>query len=102
MVANKISTPGAAEDGTNFRKILDQALKVFFKDAVRVTLRSPSKALHFIRTVRWQQRAVKIRSHWEQQGVHVPPIMILVSPTDAISIVRAVTIRLCVDRPKKK
>ncbi len=62
---------------SNFRDILNESLKIFFKDALKATLRNPIQAYYFFRTIRWQKQATRVRSNWEQQGVHVPPIMIL-------------------------
>jgi len=59
------------------RQILNAALKIFFMDAVKTTLRSPLQAFHFFRTVRWQVKAGRIRARWAKQGVPVPPILIL-------------------------
>lgn len=64
------------EDGLDFRKVLNRSLSVFFKDALRVALTSPSQAYHFLRTIRWQQEATRIRSKWNRQGIHVPPMLI--------------------------
>ncbi len=61
---------------TEFRARLNDALKVFFKDAIKTALRNPLQALHFFRTTRWQMKAARIRSRWEKQGVTVPPILI--------------------------
>lgn len=61
---------------TNFRKVLNDSLKVFFKDALKATLRNPIQAYYFLRTIGWQKKAARVRSDWEGQGVHVPPIMI--------------------------
>ena len=55
---------------------LNQSLKIFFKDAILITVRRPSQALHFIKTVWWQQCAVKRRTRWAKEGIHVPPIII--------------------------
>jgi hypothetical protein len=41
--------------GSNFRKVLNESLKVFFKDSLRVTLKDPKQAYFFLRTTRWQQ-----------------------------------------------
>lgn len=62
--------------GSDFRKILNDALKVFFKDAVKTSLRNPTQAFHFFRTTRWQMKAARIRSTWAKQGIPVPPILI--------------------------
>ena len=64
------------KEGADFRQVLNNSLSIFFKDALRVALTNPSQAYHFIKTVRWQKKAARIRSRQEQQGVHIPPIMI--------------------------
>ena len=69
----------------NFREVLNQSLKIFFKDAVKATLRNPLQALYFLRTVNWQKKAARRREDWEAQGVHVPPIMIF-SITDQCNL----------------
>ncbi len=61
---------------TSFSKILNESLKVFFIDAVKTTLRNPIQAYYFLRTIRWQKKAARIRADWKDQNVHVPPIMI--------------------------
>ena len=63
-------------ENTDFRFVLNDALRIFFKDAVKVTLRHPLQALYFIKTLHYQKQASKRREHWEQQGTHVPPIML--------------------------
>jgi len=76
---NKISPELVAEEdnkGTDFRKILNESLKIFFRDALKATLRNPIQAYYFLRTIRWQKEVARVRSNWEQQGVHVPPITI--------------------------
>ena len=60
----------------DFSKILNDSLRIFYKDAVRIALTNPSQASFFIRTLNWQNKAAKIRSSWAKQGVHVPPILI--------------------------
>ncbi len=80
MMTGKTSQPlmGTVkyEEGIDFRKVLNEALNVFFKDALRVALTNPSQAYHFLRTIKWQKKAARIRSYWKQQGIHVPPILI--------------------------
>jgi len=76
---NKTSQAAVAEKenkDTNFRKILNESLKVFFKDALKTSLRNPIQAYYFLRTIRWQKKAARVRSNWKQQDIHVPPIMI--------------------------
>jgi MoaA/NifB/PqqE/SkfB family radical SAM enzyme len=55
--------------------------KVFLKNILRVTLiqialRNPPQALFILRTIRWQKEAARVRSYWEQQGSHIPPMVI--------------------------
>jgi len=64
------------KESVDFHKILNKSLNVFFKDALRVALTNPSQAYHFLRTVKWQKKAARIRSNWKQHGIHVPPILI--------------------------
>ena len=61
---------------TGYIRLLNDSLHIFFKDAVRITLRSPSQAFHFIKTVRWQRKAAGRRTRWAREGIHVPPIVI--------------------------
>jgi MoaA/NifB/PqqE/SkfB family radical SAM enzyme len=61
----------------NYINPLNKALRIFFKNAVTVSLKNPAQALYFLRTVRNQQRSRGIRANWKKQGLHVPPIMIL-------------------------
>jgi MoaA/NifB/PqqE/SkfB family radical SAM enzyme len=64
------------EKRIDYTNILNQSLKVFFTDALKVSLTNPAQAYFFYKTVRWQQRAAKTRTNWEEQGVHIPPIII--------------------------
>ncbi len=64
------------EDNPDFRNILNDSLKIFFKDFIKISLRHPSQALFFFKTYRWQKRAVKTRGKWQEKGISVPPIML--------------------------
>jgi MoaA/NifB/PqqE/SkfB family radical SAM enzyme len=79
-MTDKISSPlmGTVKykNGSNFRKVLNQALNIFLKDALRVAITNPLQAYSFVRTLRWQQKAARVRSKLKQEGIHVPPIMI--------------------------
>jgi MoaA/NifB/PqqE/SkfB family radical SAM enzyme len=56
---------------------LNKALRIFFKDAVTVSLKNPAQAAYFVQTVRNQQRASRRRAQWQKQGLQVPPMMII-------------------------
>jgi MoaA/NifB/PqqE/SkfB family radical SAM enzyme len=61
---------------TDFSKVLNQSLKIFFTDFIKVSMRNPSQALFFYKTLRWQQHAAKARERWKNRNIHVPPIAI--------------------------
>lgn len=67
------------DDNPNFsvNKIVNQALGVFFKDAVRIALTSPSQSVFFLKTLRWQNKAAKMRQKLELEGLHVPPVLVI-------------------------
>ena len=64
------------EKRIDYTNILNQSLKVFFTDALKVSLTHPAQAFFFYKSVRWQQQAAKKRTNWQKQGVPVPPIII--------------------------
>ncbi len=55
---------------------LNLGLRIFFSEFVRVSLKHPTQALFFGRTVLWQGRAARRRARMAGEGVHVPPIAI--------------------------
>ncbi len=59
-----------------YTSTLNKELRIFFQDALRITLKDPRQAFFFLRTIRWQTRAARTRARWKRQGIHVPPIMI--------------------------
>jgi MoaA/NifB/PqqE/SkfB family radical SAM enzyme len=63
-------------DSIDFNKILNNTLKIFFKDALRTAVTNPLQAVFFVKTLNWQKQAAKIRKQWEKQGLHVPPIIV--------------------------
>ena len=63
-------------DSIDFNKILNNSLRIFFKEALRTAVTNPSQAVFFVRTLNWQRSAAKIRKNWEEKGLHVPPILV--------------------------
>jgi MoaA/NifB/PqqE/SkfB family radical SAM enzyme len=59
-----------------FDKQLNDSLGIFFGDMLKAALTSPSTAKFYVNTLRWQRKAAKKRDSLEEQGLHVPPIMI--------------------------
>jgi len=75
---NELIAKVTEEDKKNLKygKLLSKSLKVFFGDALRISLKNPSQAYFFFKTLRWQRQATRLRQNWESQGIHVPPIMV--------------------------
>lgn len=61
---------------TNNRKVLNKSLRVFFMDALKIVIKNPMQALSFFRTLLWLRKAARLRSHWLNRGINVPPIII--------------------------
>ncbi len=64
---------------------LNGALKVFYKDALRIALSNPRQALAFVRSLFWLGKAARRRAAWKRRGVSVPPIIIF-SVTDRCNL----------------
>jgi MoaA/NifB/PqqE/SkfB family radical SAM enzyme len=56
--------------------LFDEQIRGVFRDALKVTLRHPSLAMFFARTVTGQRRAARRRLELEAQGLLVPPLLI--------------------------
>lgn len=66
----------ADQSGIDFNRVLADSLGVFFKNTLRVAVSDPAQVYFFARALRWQRKAAKLRSEWEEKGVHVPPILV--------------------------
>jgi MoaA/NifB/PqqE/SkfB family radical SAM enzyme len=62
--------------GMSSARRLNGGIRIFFSEFVRVSLRRPSQAAFFVRTVLWQAAAARRRAALAREGVHVPPIAI--------------------------
>jgi MoaA/NifB/PqqE/SkfB family radical SAM enzyme len=62
---------------TKYIDLFDDAVRALFSDAVRITLRDPSVAAFFVRMRRAQRTAERRRTQLAEEGVHVPPFMII-------------------------
>ena len=47
-----------------------------FRDALWVSIKKPSRALFFLKTIINQRRAQRKRVRWIEKGIQVPPVMI--------------------------
>jgi MoaA/NifB/PqqE/SkfB family radical SAM enzyme len=80
-----LSTTSSTTEDVGFAKLLSSLLRIFFWDALRISIRNPARALFFLRTVGRQRKAAGIRSRLRQQGFHVPP-MALFSVTNKCNL----------------
>lgn len=89
LIKNKTFAPimGSVkyQQGQDFRKVLNKSLSVFFKDALRISLKDPGQALYFVQTIRNQRKAARLRAKAEKENTRVPPIMIF-SVTDRCNL----------------
>jgi len=58
---------------SHYRTILNRNLGIFFKDAVRTALTNPPQAYFFLKALRWQRKAARIRAKWQRDRVNIPP-----------------------------
>jgi MoaA/NifB/PqqE/SkfB family radical SAM enzyme len=66
-------------------RLFDTSISRVFRHAAAMTLRNPAQSLFFLKTLVRQNRAADLRTRWAQNGVHVPPLMI-VSATRACNL----------------
>lgn len=57
--------------------VLNQGLMDLLGTAARICVSDPTQVKFIARTVTSQRKAAKRREHWEEQGVHVPPLIII-------------------------
>jgi MoaA/NifB/PqqE/SkfB family radical SAM enzyme len=62
---------------TEYIRLFDDAIGALFSDAMRITLRDPSVAAFFVRMRHAQRAAERRRALLAEEGVHVPPFMII-------------------------
>jgi MoaA/NifB/PqqE/SkfB family radical SAM enzyme len=63
-------------DSHDYIKQMNDSLKHFFSEALRVSYRNPAMALFLAGTIIRQKKAAKLRLTWERRGIHVPPYLI--------------------------
>jgi MoaA/NifB/PqqE/SkfB family radical SAM enzyme len=57
--------------------MINELIKGIFSDALGVSLKDPAMAAFFVKATLAQKKAAKVRQLNEEQGLHVPPVMIL-------------------------
>jgi MoaA/NifB/PqqE/SkfB family radical SAM enzyme len=60
----------------NYVRLMNDSLKRFLRDALRISFGKPLMAWFIIKTATRQRRAAQQRLAWEDQGLHVPPYLI--------------------------
>jgi MoaA/NifB/PqqE/SkfB family radical SAM enzyme len=64
-------------ENNDYIELMNQGIRQLVIDALKVSLLKPWLAYFIVRSVIWQKKAAKLRLEWEEQGVHVPPFMII-------------------------
>jgi MoaA/NifB/PqqE/SkfB family radical SAM enzyme len=64
------------QDENQYIDLMNDTIKDIFKTALRITIKNPSQAGFFVKTIARQRNAAKIREKWQDEGVRVPPLMI--------------------------
>jgi MoaA/NifB/PqqE/SkfB family radical SAM enzyme len=57
--------------------MINEMIKGIFTDAVGASMRDPGMAAFFVKAALSQKKAAAVRQRNEEQGLHVPPVMIL-------------------------
>jgi MoaA/NifB/PqqE/SkfB family radical SAM enzyme len=66
----------SGKSNNSYSVLLDGSLRIFFWNAFKICASNPAQAYSFFRTVQQQIKAAGVRSSYEKQGIHVPPMMI--------------------------
>jgi MoaA/NifB/PqqE/SkfB family radical SAM enzyme len=65
------------ENNNDLNKMVNELIRGIFDDAVKVSLKDPAMGAFFIKATMAQKKAAALRQRNEEQGIHVPPVMIL-------------------------
>ena len=65
------------ENNSDLNRMINELIRGIFSDALGVSMRDPAMAAFFIKTAMNQKKAATVRQRNEEQGIHVPPVMIL-------------------------
>ncbi|HRR54370.1 MAG TPA: radical SAM protein [Candidatus Methanomethylicus sp.] len=63
-------------DDAELTSTFNEQIGILFKDALRIGAKDPAMGYFLLQTVRRQKRAAKLRTGWEEKGLHVPPFLI--------------------------
>jgi MoaA/NifB/PqqE/SkfB family radical SAM enzyme len=61
----------------NYQKLFSKNLSIVFKQAVKLFAEYPKTAAAILATSAYETKAKKLRRHWHEQGVSVPPLLII-------------------------
>ena len=73
------------EVNIGLNELLSKLVRTTFRDAVKASVKDPAMMTFFLRTLKAQKKAAKRRQACEEEGLHVPPVMIL-SVTDQCNL----------------
>lgn len=64
-------------NNSDYKTLLNQSIRGFFKDVLKVIYKNPSLTKFIIQTVAAQEKAAKRRAEYDRQGITVPPYMFI-------------------------
>jgi MoaA/NifB/PqqE/SkfB family radical SAM enzyme len=65
------------ENNHDLNRMINEMIRGIFSDALGVSLKDPAMVAFFVKAALAQKKAAAVRQQNEDQGVHVPPVMIL-------------------------
>ena len=65
------------EDNDDLNRMINELIKGIFSDALGVSIKDPAMGAFFVKAALAQKKAARVRQRNEEQGIHVPPVMIL-------------------------
>lgn len=64
------------ENNKDFNLMINDLIRNIVSDALSASLKNPSNAAFFVKAAMAQKKAVSTRQKYENQGLHVPPVII--------------------------
>lgn len=59
-------------EDSDLTKLFNEQIGILFKDALRIGAKDPAMGYFMLQTSRRQKNAAKLRTSWEEKGLHVP------------------------------
>ena len=70
--------PCYMEKDTNYLNVvINESIRSLFRNALRIVCKDPAQLYFLLQTIRWQEKAARLRMNWELRGIRVPPFMFI-------------------------